>query len=78
MLDKCFFFSLQSLKSGRMGVLSFMLVSFLGTLPIVAAGKKNRISIPKHVLHLGKKRGEQALGFACQCIVVKGPQANVT
>lgn len=32
-----FIFSLQSLKSGKMGVLSFMLVSFLGTLPIAAA-----------------------------------------
>ena len=59
MLDKCFFFSLQSLKSGKMGVLSFMLVSFLGTLPIAAAGKRNRISIPKHVLHLGKRRGNR-------------------
>ena len=57
MLDKCFYFSLQSLKSGKMGVLSFMLVSFLGTLPIAAAGKKNRIS--KHVLHLGKIRGNR-------------------
>ena len=53
------FFSLQSLKSGKMGVLSFMLVSFLGTLPIAATGKKNRISIPKHVLHLGKIRGNR-------------------